>query len=92
MQHPIQPSVPVLKPPEPIEETKEIDLTKNSFKVIGILGQHHKEAKNWKQKLELVQNILNTVELKNNELAAVGGYLQLINNGQILCEEDGATL
>ncbi len=58
-------------------------------KSIEILGQKNAEARTWKQKLELVDYILQNVELENKELAAIGGYLQLINNGQVACESDG---
>ena len=80
----------ISKEPETAQEdNKEIDFSNFMCKAIGVLGEHHKEAKNWKQKLELVKNVLENIELENNELAAVGGYLQLINNGQIVCEESG---
>jgi len=56
---------------------------------IDILRKENASTKTWKEKLELVNRIINTVELENKELAAIGGYLQLINNGQVKCQDDG---
>jgi len=72
-----------------VEEYKKIDFSNFMCKAIEILGKENSEAKTWKQKLELINNILHSTELENKELAAIGGYLQLINNGQIKCDENG---
>eukprot|EP01022_Parablepharisma_sp_SALTPOND_P033156 TRINITY_DN88238_c4_g1_i1.p1 TRINITY_DN88238_c4_g1~~TRINITY_DN88238_c4_g1_i1.p1 ORF type:complete len:557 (+),score=64.29 TRINITY_DN88238_c4_g1_i1:1909-3579(+) len=71
------------------EEYKKIDFANFMCKTIDILGKGNTEARTWKEKLELVSYIVQNVELENEELAAIGGYLQLINNGQIKCEENG---
>ena len=72
-----------------VEEYKKIDFASFMCKSIEILGKKNAEARSWKEKLELVDYILQNSELENKELAAIGGYLQLINNGQIRCEENG---
>jgi phosphoglucan,water dikinase len=58
-------------------------------KAIELLEKGDAGAKNWMQKLDLVWKVLQQIDLEPNELAALGGYLHLINNNQIVCEEDG---
>jgi phosphoglucan,water dikinase len=71
------------------EEYKKMDFSNCMCKSIEIIELKNGAAKSWKQKLELIHNILETIELENKELAAIGGYLQLISNGQISCAEEG---
>eukprot|EP00826_Nyctotherus_ovalis_P063615 TRINITY_DN9331_c0_g1_i4.p1 TRINITY_DN9331_c0_g1~~TRINITY_DN9331_c0_g1_i4.p1 ORF type:complete len:230 (-),score=69.33 TRINITY_DN9331_c0_g1_i4:2393-3082(-) len=66
-----------------------IDFSNFMCNTIDILRKENAGARTWKEKLELVDRIIKTVELENKELAAIGGYLQLINNGQIRCQDDG---
>ena len=58
-------------------------------KTIAKLEAENPKARTWKQKLELVSTILQAPDLESIDMAAIGGYLQLINNGQIKCDEDG---
>jgi len=74
---------------EILAEYKHFDFSNLKCKTIDMLKERDPEAKSWKQKLELISAIVNTVELEDRELAAIGGYLQLINNGQIKCNEGG---
>lgn len=72
-----------------LAEYRRFDFSSFKSTVIDQLRAKDPEAKSWKQKLELISDILKSTNLETRELAAVGGYLQLINNGQIKCNEGG---
>ena len=84
------PKIPTREPSNNMPK-KQLVLDFSNFmcKTIDILRKENGSAKTWKDKLELVNNVINNVELENKELAAIGGYLQLINTGQLKCSEDG---